>query len=251
MLHTFPAWSDMNTTSRSISECFQTFLMVGSRVTQTWHKSHRGAPPNRESASLSILLNLNFLTWRTLKFKVLQILLGALSPTQNKPKEPKRSQINPYLDYETGVHILLEDPAYRWFDLAHTDLACFLKSSQIVQSTSNHLKTERCQNAALFNTRLCMHIQKGVSKNDTSFWRRCSFFSGELNSFCLRQRYLVVLSLSIPQAATPLQTVHRAASIWSARTACVKPVSLLSAGGCFLLVFIPCTSPQQCTPAFM
>ncbi len=88
----------------------------------------------------SALLNLNLLTWRTPKFKVLQILPGALFPTQIEPKEPKRSWINPHLDNETGVDILQEDAAYRCFDLAHTDLAHFFKSSQIIQPTSNHLE---------------------------------------------------------------------------------------------------------------
>ncbi len=82
----------------------------------------------------SALLNLNFVTWRTLKFKVLQILPGTLSPTQNEPKEPKRTQINPHLDYETGVHILLEDPAYRWFDLARSDF-------QKLPNHATHLKS--------------------------------------------------------------------------------------------------------------
>ncbi len=76
---------------------------------------------------LSALLNLNFLTWRTLKFKVPKILPGTLSPTQIELKEPKRSKINPHHNYETAVHILLEDPAYRWFDFACSDFARFFQ----------------------------------------------------------------------------------------------------------------------------
>ncbi len=33
----------------------------------------------------------------------------ALSSTQIEPKKPKRSQIDPHLDHEIGVHILLVD----------------------------------------------------------------------------------------------------------------------------------------------
>ncbi len=59
----------------------------------------------------SPLSNLNFLTWGTQKFKLPKILPGTLSPTQIEPKEPERSKIDPCLDYETGVHILLVDAA--------------------------------------------------------------------------------------------------------------------------------------------
>ncbi len=71
----------------------------------------------------SALPNLTILTSETPKFKFDKFLPCALSPTQNEPKEPKRSQINPHLDHETAAHILLEDPAYRCFDLARTHLA--------------------------------------------------------------------------------------------------------------------------------
>ncbi len=60
----------------------------------------------------SALPKLTFFTWETQKFKFDKFLPHALSPTQNEPKEPKRSQINPYLDHETAIHILLEDTAY-------------------------------------------------------------------------------------------------------------------------------------------
>ncbi len=61
----------------------------------------------------STLPNLTFLTSETQKFKFDKFLPRALSPTQNEPKEPKRSQINPHLDHEAAVDILLEDAAYR------------------------------------------------------------------------------------------------------------------------------------------
>ncbi len=61
----------------------------------------------------SELPNLTFLTSETQKFKFDKFLLHTLSPTQNEPKEPKRSQINPHLDHESAVNILLEDPACR------------------------------------------------------------------------------------------------------------------------------------------
>ncbi len=71
----------------------------------------------------STLPNLTFLTSETQKFKFDKFFPHALSPTQNEPKEPKGPQINPHLDHETAVDILLEDTAYRCFDLARTDLA--------------------------------------------------------------------------------------------------------------------------------
>ncbi len=83
----------------------------------------------------SALLNLTFLTLKTQKFKFDKFLPRALSTTQNEPKEPKRSQINPHFDHETAVHILLEEAAYRCFDLAHTDLA------HLSPNCTTHLKS--------------------------------------------------------------------------------------------------------------
>ncbi len=54
-----------------------------------------------------LVSNLKFLTWRTQKFDLRKILPGTLSPTQIEPKVPKWSKIDPHLDHETGVHILL------------------------------------------------------------------------------------------------------------------------------------------------
>ncbi len=73
----------------------------------------------------STFLNLNFLTWRTPKFKVPEILPSTLSPTWIELKEPKRSNIDSHFDYQTGVHILLEDPA--WFDFACSDFTHFFQ----------------------------------------------------------------------------------------------------------------------------
>ncbi len=67
--------------------------------------------------------NLTFLTSESQKFKFDQFLPRTLSPTQNEPKESSRSQINPHLDHETAVHILLEYAVCRCFDLACTDMA--------------------------------------------------------------------------------------------------------------------------------
>ncbi len=83
------------------------------------------------------LPNLTFLTSETQKFQFDKFLPCALSPTQSEPKEPKRSQINPHLDHETAVHILLEDAAYRCFDLAHTDLA------HLSPNRATHLKSPK------------------------------------------------------------------------------------------------------------
>ncbi len=83
----------------------------------------------------STLLNLTFSTSETQKFKFNKFLPRPLSPTQNEPKEPKRSQIKPHLDHETAADILLEDAAYRCFDLAGTDLANQPKSRDPPQIT--------------------------------------------------------------------------------------------------------------------
>ena len=85
----------------------------------------------------SVLPNLTFLTSETQKFKFDKFLPRALSPTQNEPKEPKRSQINPHLDHETAVHILLEEAACRCFDLACTDLA------HLSPNRATHLKSPK------------------------------------------------------------------------------------------------------------
>ncbi len=99
----------------------------------------------------SPLLNLNFLTWRTPKFKDPQILPGALFPTQMEPKEPNRPQVDPHIDYETGVCILLEDPAYRWFDLARTDLGCFF---QKLPNHATHLKSPKTKHSSRLGRQL-------------------------------------------------------------------------------------------------
>ncbi len=56
---------------------------------------------------------------------------------QKSPKEPKWSQINPHLNHETAVHILLEDAAYRCFYLAGTDLA------HLNPNRATHLKSPK------------------------------------------------------------------------------------------------------------
>ncbi len=83
----------------------------------------------------SILPNLTFLTSGTQKFKFNKFLPHTLSPTQNEPEKPKRSQIDPHPDYQTAVHILLEDTADRCFDLACTDLA------HLSPNRATHLKS--------------------------------------------------------------------------------------------------------------
>ncbi len=92
----------------------------------------------------SALPNLTFLTSQTQKFKFDKFLPCTLSPTQNEPKEPKRSQINPHLDHETAVHILLEEAAYRCFDLACTDLA-HLSPNRATHLKSPKNKSFRCE----------------------------------------------------------------------------------------------------------
>ncbi len=56
---------------------------------------------------------------------------------QRIPKDPK---IDPYSDYESGVHIVLEDPAYRCFDFAHSDFARF---SQKLTNRTKLLKSPK------------------------------------------------------------------------------------------------------------
>ncbi len=82
---------------------------------------------------LSLLANLNFLTWRTPKFDFPKILPGTLSPTQIKPKEPKRYQIDNHLDYETGVHILLVKATHRCFDFSCYHFGRFFKKRPLMQ----------------------------------------------------------------------------------------------------------------------
>ncbi len=56
---------------------------------------------------------------------------------QKSPKDPK---LDSHHDHQTAVHILLEDPAYRWFDLACTDLACFFQKPP---NLATHLKSHK------------------------------------------------------------------------------------------------------------
>ncbi len=117
----------------------------------------------------STLLNLNFLTSWTQKFQLDKFLPQALSPTQNEPKEPKRSQIDLHFDHETGVHVLLEDPACRWFDLAYTNFTHFFQKltnwTKLLKSPENHVKLFQNQksNAATLNTQL-------LAPNICTFW---------------------------------------------------------------------------------
>ncbi len=111
----------------------------------------------------------------TLKFKLFlpqnskfsKILPGILSLTYNEPKEPKRSQINPHLDYEIGVHILLEDPAFRWFDFAHTDLAGFFQKlpyrATHLKSPKNHDMHDLCWWGMIADAKTLLH---GFSNRD-------------------------------------------------------------------------------------
>ena len=56
-------------------------------------------------------------------------------------KEPKRSNIDPHFGYETGVHILLEDPAYRWSDFTCSNFTHFFQKltnwTKILKSPKN------------------------------------------------------------------------------------------------------------------
>ncbi len=82
----------------------------------------------------------------------------ALSPTQNEPKEPKGSQINPHLDHETAADILLEEAAYRCFDLARTNLA------HLSPNRATHLKSPKNQTRCFSgHPNLSAFLFKGVS----------------------------------------------------------------------------------------
>ncbi len=87
--------------------------------------------------TFSTLPNLTFVTSGTQKFKFDKLIPHSLSPSQNKPEKPKRSKIDPYLDHQTAVHILLEDAACRCFDLAYTDLA------HLRPNRATHLKSPK------------------------------------------------------------------------------------------------------------
>ncbi len=99
----------------------------------------------------STLPNLTFLTSEIQKLKFDKFLHHTLSPTEHEPKESKWSQIYPHLDQETAVHILLEDAACRWFDLAGTDLAHLSpnRATHLETPKKNQLKTEKWLNALI------------------------------------------------------------------------------------------------------
>ncbi len=89
----------------------------------------------------SILRNLTFLTWRTPKIKVPEILPGALSSTQIEPTEPKRPKIDPYLDHEIGIHMLfitLPIGALIWVALIWVTFPSEPKSCNPPQITKKH-----------------------------------------------------------------------------------------------------------------
>ncbi len=116
----------------------------------------------------SALSNLNFLTSETQKFKFDKFLPHTLSPTQNEPEEPKRSWINPHLDYETAVYILLEDTACRCFDLAHTDLA------HLSPNRATHLKSPKNCSETVF-----LHVSRATVCVD-AFWSQNVFLHTHL-----------------------------------------------------------------------
>ncbi len=60
--------------------------------------------------------------------------------------------MNTHLDLESTADILLEEAAYRCFDLARTDLA------QIVQPTSNHLKSAVRVYENVKHSNCCVHV---------------------------------------------------------------------------------------------
>ncbi len=118
----------------------------------------------------SALPNLTFLTSETQKFKFDKFLPRALSPTQNEPKEPKRSQINSYLDHEAAVDILLEDAAYRCFGFACSDFARFFQ--KLTNRTKLLKSPKNCEPCivpsmtvvvAFSSERRPLCIQKGLS----------------------------------------------------------------------------------------
>ncbi len=114
----------------------------------------------------STLPNLTFMTSETQIFKFDIFLPCILSPTQNEPKEPNRSQINPHLDHETAVDILLEEAAWRCFDLAHTDLA------HLSPNRATHLKSPK------------KSLEWLTQSNDQrkSLFRHCFFWKPETSS---------------------------------------------------------------------
>ncbi len=91
----------------------------------------------------SAFLNLNFLTKRTPKFKVPEILPGALSPNQIEPKSPKDLKLMLILIMKQVYTYM-----YFWKTMPTGDLIsltlillAFSKSSQIGPSSSNHQNT--------------------------------------------------------------------------------------------------------------
>ncbi len=122
----------------------------------------------------STLPNLTFLTSETQKFKFDKFLPFTLSPTQNKPKEPKRFQINPHLDHKTAVHIFLEEAACRCFDLARTNLAHLSPNRATHLKSPKNVLTPESGNMGVWSFQdgpeITRHQRPNGDNNVWSFW---------------------------------------------------------------------------------
>ncbi len=126
---------------------------------------------------ISTLINLNYLTQRTPKFKVRKILPGTL-PNPNWTKETKRPQID-HLDHEIGVHILFIDPASRCFDLG-----CFFQMSLKLCNPPQITQKVQIWRGGKFGTCLdkLVHISQKVQIfGERSILMKCCLLYGCLN----------------------------------------------------------------------
>ncbi len=93
-----------------------------------------------------------------------------------KPKEPKRSKFGPHFDHETGVHILLEDPAYRWFDFTQSNFTHFF---QKVTNRTKLLKSPK--NCTTLPSNITFAKFVPLNMNSNMVWLRTQIYSFDWN----------------------------------------------------------------------
>ncbi len=74
------------------------------------------------------------------KIQTSKIPSSSIIPNPNWTKNSLRSWIDTQFDHKAGKHILLEDPAWRWFDFTHSD---FARLFQKLTNQSKPLKSPR------------------------------------------------------------------------------------------------------------
>ncbi len=83
-------------------------------------------------------------------------------PNLNWTKIEKKIQINPHLDHEMTIHILLVDSACRCFDFGCFDFSGFFQKRPNHATSSNHLKTKTLSSLNQFKRSKhqdnCLHL---------------------------------------------------------------------------------------------